>query len=681
MDLSRLLAPTSVAVVGATDRPGSYGGAALRNLLEAGFAGRLIGVNPGRSAVLGVPCVSSLADLGGPVDAVVVATPADTVPDVLDQAGALGCGGAIVFAAEFAETGRTDRQDALVSAAARHVLPVIGPNANGAVCLHSRAPMWGDTVRTGPPGSVAFVSQSGNLGVLALASRRGLDWHTVVSVGNSAVVDATAVLHHLADAPDVRSVALYLEDDGDGSRWAQALAACADHGTRVAVLKAGHSAAGAAAGGAHTAAVAGDHRVFEALVREAGSAWCHDPHELFETAKALAAPRPARAGGLAVVTCSGGDAVTAADDAERLGVPLAAFSDDTVVRLQRLLPPGVVVTNPLDHTNALWDDTQRITALVDALADDPGVAQVLYVQDTPHDLPDDVAAEWARTRDGVVLAAPGTPRAVVAALPELMPEDVAESLTARGVIPFLGISEALKALHANAAPPADAARLRAVAGAAAGSRHAPGDWLSEHEGKRLLARHGVPVPRGATAATVDDAVATAAALGGPVAVKLSHAGIQHKSDLGGLALDLTEPDAVAAAATRILALDPDGEVLVEAMGEAGVELLVSVSRDGVVPHLVVGLGGIWTELVDDVTILPLPVDAAAVRDGLMRLRGASLLTGGRGGGALDVDAAAALAVAAAEAFHSERLSLVELNPVIVTATGALAVDAVVRRQA
>ena len=678
MDLSRLLAPASVAVVGATDRPGSYGRAAVANLVQAGFPGRVVGVNPRRDEVLGVACVPTLGDLDEPVDAVVVATPADTVAGLIDTAGAMGCGGAVVFAAEFAETGRHDRQAALVAAAERHSLPVIGPNGNGVVAVHHRAPLWGDGVDLGRPGAVALVSQSGNLGVTALASRRGLDWHTVVSVGNSAVVDSAAVLSHLAHADGVRSVALYLEEDGDGAGWADAFASCADNGVRVAVLKAGHSAAGAAAGGAHTAAVAGDHRVFAALVREAGGAWCHDPHELLETAKMLAGPAPRRAGGLAVVTCSGGDAVTAADEAERLGVRLGDFGDATVDRLRDLLPEGVVVTNPLDHTNALWDDTPRLRTLIEAMADDDDVNQVLYVQDTPHDLDPVGAAEWAATRDGIVDARTDAPRAVVSTLPELMPEEVAESLTARGVTPLLGVTAALQALRANAAQPADADRLRAIGATATGTAD-PGGWLAEHAGKLLVAAHGVRVPRGQVVDTAAAAVAAAVTLAGPVAVKVSHTDVQHKSEVGGLELGLVAPTAVAAAADRMLGLRPGAQVLVEEMGSPGVEVLVSVSRDGVVPHLVVGLGGIWTELLDDVEIVPLPVDRQRVREALLRLRGSGLLTGTRGRGAADLDAVADLAVAAAEALLSERLTLVELNPVIATPDGAVAVDAVVRR--
>lgn len=681
MQLDRLFSPASIAVVGATDRPGSYGNAALSNLLRAGFRGQLVGIHPSRASVHGVSCLPSLYDLreaSGPVDAVVVATPADTVPEVLRQAGATGCGGAVVFAAEFAETGRTDRQEALVAASREHALPVIGPNANGIVAAHARAPMWGDTVQLRSSGGVALITQSGNLGVVALASRRGIGWHTVVSVGNSAVVDAADALRQLATTDGVRSVALYLEGDGDGARWAKAFAVCAEHDVRVAVLKAGRSEAGAAAGGAHTAAVAGDHRIFAALVAEAGGAWCHDPHELLETAKTLATPRPSRSGGLAVVTCSGGDSVITADEADRLGVPLAPLTESTRVQLADLLPDGVVVTNPLDHTNMLWADTDRVRAMVEILAADPDVGQVLYVQDIPADLSESDAAEWQATRDGLVTAqVPGTGKAVASGLPELMPEGVAEALGSQGVPAIGGIPTALSALRARAVPAADPTRLHAIA--AASDEHRPGAWLSEHDGKQLLASHGVVVPASEVARTPTEAVTAAEQLGTPVALKVNHADIRHKTELGGVLLGLSDPGRIAVAAEQLLALREDATVLVEAMVEPGVEMLVSATRDGVVPALVIGAGGTWTELLDDVVVVPLPAGADEVHAALRQLRSHPLLSGARRRPPAAIGALCDLAASVGSALLSERLTLVELNPVIVSATTAVAADAVVRR--
>lgn len=678
MKLDRLFRPASIAVVGATDRPGSYGNAVVSNLLAAGFAGRLVGVHPTRAQVHGVSCVPTLGDIGASVDAVVIATPADSVPSLLHTAGLLGCGGAVVFASDFAETGRTDRQDALVAAAVTHALPVIGPNANGIVAVGSRAPMWGDNVNVGAAGGVALITQSGNLGVVALASHRGIAWHTVVSVGNSAVVDASDALGSLARADGVRSVALYLEGDGDGARWAEALARCVENDVRVAVLKAGRSAAGAAAGGAHTAAVAGDHQIFAALVAEAGGAWCHDPHELLETAKLLATPRPTTRGGLAVVTCSGGDSVITADEADRLNVPLADFTHHTREALGALLPDGVVITNPLDHTNMLWADTPRVRAVVETLAADPGVSQILYVQDTPPDLASSDAAEWKATRDGLVTAEiPGVGRAVASGLPELMPAPVAESLAADGVTALAGIPTALAALKAHTLSPRSARTLRAIAAATTAAN--PGRRLAEHEGKALLAARGVPVPLGAAVSSPEAAVRAAAELGCPVAMKISHVDVQHKTDVGGVVLNLTDPRQISVAAEQLLALHPGCLVLVEQMVAPGVEMLVSATRDGVVPSLVIGTGGIWTELLQDVVVLPLPTDADRVAQALRELRSFPMLSGGRGRLPLAVDALCTLAAAVGDALVEDSLSLIELNPVIVSDTAAVAVDAVVRR--
>ncbi len=243
------------------------------------------GVHPTRRRVHGRTCVPTVADLPEPVDAVVVAIPAAGVPEVIEQAGARGCGGAVVYAAGFGETPDGQRLEAaLRTAAHRHDLPVCGPNCDGIVAFHDRAALWGDALVPAEAGHVAVVSQSGNVAVNALAARRGLRLHTVVSCGNQAVVDAGDWLHALAQREGVRSVALFLESDGDGARLCEALALCADAGIGVAVLKVGASAAGASAAAAHTGAVAGDHAAFRALVQEAGAAW------------AARRPRAARAG-------------------------------------------------------------------------------------------------------------------------------------------------------------------------------------------------------------------------------------------------------------------------------------------------------------------------------------------------------------------------------------------------
>jgi acetyltransferase len=206
-----------------------------------------------------------------------------------------------------------------------------------------------------------------------------------------------------------------------------------------------------------------------------------------------------------------------------------------------------------------------------------------------------------------------------------------------------------------------------------------GGWLAEHEGKNLLAKYGVTVPNGQAVGSASAAVSVAGSLAAPVAMKISHADVQHKSDVGGVVLGLTDPERISVAADQLLAIKPNGVVLVEAMAEPGIEVLVSATRDGVVPSLVIGTGGIWTEVLQDVAVIPLPAEPARIELALRSLRSWPMLGGGRGQQSLAVAALCELAAATGSALLAEPLSLVELNPVIVSASEAVAVDAVVRR--
>ena len=695
-----------MAVVGATERGDTYGSQTIINLAAAGFPGEVWGVNPGRASAHGVTCVPTLSDLPAVPDAVVIATPAATVPALVDEAGALGCGGAVVFAAGFREApaGATLESE-LRTAAVRHSLPVCGPNCDGLISLHSRAALWGDALARVEPGHVGLISQSGNVVVNALGTRRGLRLHTAISSGNQTVVSTADWLAHLATEPELRSVALMVEDAGDGAALCEALAACADAGIGVAILKVGASAVGAAAAAAHTGALAGDHRVFRALAREAGAAWADDVHELLELAKALAVRggRP-RGRGLGILTCSGGDSGLGADEAERLGLELPAFAPPTQAALEAKLPAAATIANPLDYTAQVWGDREWERDMVALVAADPNVDHVLVFYDHPPGLDGASAVGWQAVEDGILdgAAASPVPVIVAATLPELLDDAAAWRFAEAGVPAVAGLRSGLSCAAALQAPPADAARLREMAAAprpptangtppsaaddgapataisespataiarppVAANGSAPrGRWIAEHEVKDLLRAASVPVVPGRVVAGEDDAVAALAELGGPVAVKLSSPEIQHKAAVGALALDLAaEPDVRAA----VRSLAADGAVLVECMAAPGVELIVSVRRDAVVPALMIGLGGSLAEVLDDVAVVPLPADEHRVLAALTTLRGAALLRGA------DLPAAARLAAALTEL---PGLELVECNPVLVHPEGAVVVDAVAK---
>lgn len=696
--LSRLLEPHSIAVVGANDRPDSYGDTMLRNLERLGFDGHVWGVNPNRERVRDVKCFPTIEDLPSPVDALAVAIPAAGVPGVLRSAGRTGCGGAVVVSAGFGEveSGRGLEQE-LREAAAESGMPVCGPNGNGIVNFAARAALWGDSVQPLQAGAVGLISQSGNVAVNALGSHRAIGFHTVVSTGNQAVLDASDWLAALCERDGIRSIGLFLESDGDGPRLAEALACCAEREIRVAVLKVGSSAAGAGAAAAHTGALAGDQRVFRSLIEDAGAAWARDPHELLELSRVLAEPRarPRGDGGLAVLTCSGGDSGIAADEAERLGIELPPLGEATRDRLRELLPDAATVGNPLDYTSLIWAETERLRDIVATTGDDPAIDQLLIFHDTPQDLSDEAVESWKLTRDG--LAAGGRQSAAAplfsSTLPDLISEEIIHELAAEGTASVCGLATAMVCALGLRARSVGAERLRAIAAAAELVPHDPepgppraegvGAWLGELRSKELLQGAGIPTPEGRSVADAGECLTAAMELGWPVALKLSAPSIQHKSEIGAMQLGITEMPALLTAFERISRLpeaDAGGAaILIERMSDPGVELLLAARSDAVVPALVVGLGGVWTEALDDVAVIPLPASPERVAEALLGLRGSALLTGARGGPPVDLDAIAAAASRCGNLLIDERLELVEVNPLIAGPDGCVAVDAVVKR--
>ncbi|GAB1822522.1 acetate--CoA ligase family protein [Herbidospora sp. RD11066] len=670
----RLLAPRSVAVVGASTRPGSYGNQAVANLVTAGFPGPVYGVHPTAREVHGVSCVPTIGDLPIAPDALVIATPAATVPALLRQAGERGCGGAVVLAAGFAEIpeGR-GLQEELRQTALTWDLPVCGPNGNGIVSVVGNAPLWGDAYLPRRPGPVALISQSGNVAVNALLSRRALRLHTVISCGNQAVLTASDYLTALAELDGVTSVALYLESEDAG--LPEALALAAERGIRVAVLKAGSSEQGAAAAGAHTGAVAGDHRVLRALIEEAGGAWARNPHELLELAKALSSTKKHdtlwnNRTGVLVVTCSGGDAAIAADEAARLKVPLPTLSAVTTEALKGLLPGTATATNPLDYTAVIFGETRRTADIITAAGSDPSIGVLLAYYDRPETLDPEQEEMWDAALNGITQAADNLdiPVVVAATLPDLMPEATAEHLTDLGVVPVAGLTEGLICANAMTARP-DPRRLRAIADYSRHTQHAPAEvqytWLREVEGKAHLKAHGIAVPEGGIADDLAQAEALLQKLG-TVVVKVDSADVRHKAAHGGVILGVSTPRDLERALRQI-----PPPVLIEEMLPQGVEVMVSVRYDAVTPVVVIALGGAWVEVFDDAAVIPLPITPERVAENVQKLKAARLIP--------DITTLARTAVAIAGMTLREGFVFAEVNPVILRGRTATAVDAVMRR--
>ena len=717
VDLTALLHPRSIAVVGATERPGAYGDATLRNLAALGFPGPVWAVHPTRREVHGRPCVPALEDLPEPVDAVAVAIPAPGVPAVVRAARARGCGAAVVFAAGFAESGGRALQDELRAAAGD--MPLLGPNCDGLVAFHARAALWGDALRPRPAGRVALISQSGNVAVNALSVDRGLRFHTVASVGNQALIAAADLLAALVEEPEVGSVALFLESDGDGAALATALARAAERGIGVAVLKVGATAAGATAAAAHTGAVAGDQRVFRALVEEAGGAWAEDVHDLLELAKALAVPgarigRAGRRGAAdgrrprAAGPSAARRAAPAAHPATRPRAAAPGSVSSPAPAATRASPPtpraGSGCGFPCSgrrprprsppccrgrRRSPTRSTTRRscgasASASRDWSAPSGAIpASTSCCCSTTSRATSSPRCGRAGTRSGMGSPtgppASGRRRSSPPPCPSCCPTPWPRT-SSRAASPRSPVSA-----PRSPAPPRCNGRRATRSGCGRSRRPPPaaradgtGPWLDEAAAKALVRAQGVPVTAGAVVTEPEAAVAAADALRGPVAVKSNGPGLRHKSEAGAVVLGVSGADAVRAAYARVAAAGGE-PVIVEAMAPEGVEVLVAARRDAVVPVLVVGLGGVWTELLDDVAIVPLPASPERVEAALRSLRGAGRLLGARGRPPVDLAALARLAAAAGDVLLSEPLTLLELNPVIAGPAGAVAVDAVARR--
>jgi acyl-CoA synthetase (NDP forming) len=676
MRLQRLLDPRSIAFIG-----GGECAIAIERTRALGFEGRLWAVNPRRPQLGGVPTVASVADIDGTPDAAFVALPRAITPAAVAALRALGCGGAVIYAAGFAETGDLDRQRALLDAA--DGMPLLGPNCYGFINAMARVALWPDEHALTPiERGVAIVTQSGNIGCNLTMLRRGLPVAALLTLGNQADVDIAAAVDALAPDPRITAIGLHVEGLRDPTAFAAAAALAQAARKPVVVLKTGRSPQGARIAMSHTASLAGEDRICEALFERYGVARVPTLSALVETLKLLHFGGPTTGRRLVSLSCSGGEAALVADLAPAHSLSFPPFDDAAAQRVGATLNDLVHIDNPLDYHTFIWNQSAALTNTF-AAAMSGGFDVAMLILDTPtHPAmkPDSwelTARAWAAAQQQV-----GARAAVVATLPEGMPPALADGLGAAGIAPLIGIEDALQAFAAAAAigerHAQPVAALPWPPGPTAGTT---GRVLRESEAKTLLARHGLVVPVAAEC-TLADAPQLAARIGFPVVLKISDDTIAHKSDVGGVALDLRSPDDVATAAARMA---PLGErVLVEQMvGGAVAELIVGVVRD---PQsgfaLLVGAGGVLAELLTDSVTVLLPTTRDDLERAVRRLRVWTLVEGHRGRrGDPGAVLRALLAVAEFAAAHRDRLLELDVNPLLVLPDRAVAVDALIKMTA
>ncbi|HEX7875794.1 MAG TPA: acetate--CoA ligase family protein [Sphingobium sp.] len=690
--IRRLLRPRSVAVVGASDKPGALGASVLGNLDRNGFAGDVWPINPKREYIGARRCLPSVEALPEGVDVAVLAIPQPAVLDAVRGLAARGCGAAVIFSAGFAEGGPEGlaQQAEIARIAAQSGMVIEGPNCLGMVNHVDGVPLTFVETEIAPPAgrrAIGVVSQSGAMAAVLCTTMqaRELALSFSVSTGNEAASGVEDYVDWLVDEPNTHVIAMIVEQFRAPRHFLAAARRAHAAGKRIVLLHPGKSSAARESAATHTGAMAGDYKLMRAKVERAGVVFAETLEELGDIAEILVRCPPLRCPDLAVMGESGAFKALTLDLAEEQGLSLAALDDAGAPALRAALPPFVPVSNPLDITAQGLSQPEIYTNTLDALFDDERVGGIVA---------------------GIIQGDPVTSRIKVPAiLRSIDGRDRAKPLIFAGLDEGAGIpAEFIAALRGQGAPwfPSAERAFRALARIGAAARRdltdaspAPlpvpglareGGMVPEYRAKQLLGPLGLAFPQGRFAACAQDAVGVAEEIGYPVAMKAQAAALGHKSDAGGVILNLADADAVRAAWDRIYAsvsaydaaILLDG-VLIEKMGRRGVEMIVGARNDpewG--PVILAGFGGVTAEILQDVRLITPDMSEDAIVGELMQLKSAALLRGYRGSPALDIGALAAMIRRIAGILIAEpRLREIDLNPVILhpQGDGAVALDA------
>jgi acetyltransferase len=697
--LQPLLAPRSVALVGATEREGALGRIVWQNLAAGGLRGGLYPVNLKHRSVFGAAVARRLQDLPAPVDLAVIVTPAASVPGVIEDAARRGIKAAVVLSSGFGESGPEGRklQQEMLAAAKRGGVRVLGPNCLG--LMRTDAGLNATFARTpARPGRLALVSQSGAVctAILDWAHHALVGFTSVVSLGGAADVDFGEILDFLVADPQTDAILLYIEGIHDARRFMSALRV-ASRVKPVVALKVGRYASGSRAASSHTGALVGSDAVFDAALRRGGTVRVKTYTQLFAAARILSSPRMPEGERLAILTNGGGPGVMAADSASENGVPLAQLSEETIKMLDAKLPTQWSRGNPVD----LIGDAPagRFGEATAAVLADPGVDALLAMY-SPVAVTDPAQAARA-----VGEASKASRKPVLAAwLGDIGPNESQANLETYGIPNFYTPENAVEAfsflcayrrnqaqlMQAPAAlarhadePPPDLATAAAIRDAALGEGRT---LLSEHEAKRLLAAFGIPVPQSIVCQGKEEAVAAARSIGFPAVLKIHSRDISHKTDVGGVRLNLQNAEMVASAfedmMRHVKTLRPDARIegaVVQPMLRFpnAREVLVGVATDAVFgPVISFGAGGIAVEAVRDTALALPPLNAVLAREQMARTRVHRLLEGYR-----DVPAASLEALVAVLLGVSRMVCMLpwlaemDLNPVLAHPGGAVVADA------
>lgn len=688
--ISALLAPRSVAVIGASSDPARIGGRPIATMLAAGFQGRILPVNPTRDTIQGLPCYPSVSALPETPDAALIAVAARDVAGVVEDLGRLGCKTATLFSSGFAEVDETGRQeqDRILDIARGYGMRILGPNTLGVFNVNHRYfGTFSSSLEGGLPlpGNIGIASQSGAFGahLAVIARNRGLGASVLIATGNEADITVGEAIGWMAESDEIDVICAYLEGINSPRSLLEGLEAARAARKPVIVFKAGRSAIGAHAAASHTASLTGDALVADTILRAHGAILVRDSEQLMDVAYVARQRIQPRSATLGFVTVSGGAGIVASDEAEAIGFAMPPMPADVQAELKALMPISTP-TNPLDCTAQALNQPDLFEQFTRAALDRGGYGAVIcfmtYVAGSPSLAPTILKSMAPLRKDFpdrlIVICGIG-------------PDEIMGDYEKAGFLVFADPSRAVRALHAVAGLDAVFTSPRPAAPAPLIVPALPDNTPDEVEAKRLLTGVGIAIAPERAATTVEEAVVAANEIGYPVVLKILSPGILHKSDIGGVKLNIRDPEAVRGAHAEIMAAAaaraPDARItgiLVARQMTGGVECFMGINRDPTFgPVAVFGLGGIFVEILNDVAVRQCPFGEAAAREMILSIRASAILEGARGRPPADVAALAAMlsclsrfAMAAGPELRS-----VDLNPVLALpqGQGAFALDAVV----
>ena len=691
-DLDALFKPRSVAVVGASPAEGKVGRVILENIIRSGFSGRIYAVNPRHEEVLGIPCYPSVMAIPETPQLVIIAVPAPVVEEILEDCGRKGVEAAVIVSAGFKETGGEgyEREISLRKTAERYGIRVLGPNCLGVA--DTSTPLNATFAADPPsPGKVAFVSQSGALCTAALswANENHFGFSRFVSLGNKMDLDESHVLEALEEDDNTAVVAAYLEGIADGSRFLQ-VASSITKRIPVIVFKAGTTQAGARAVSSHTGTLAGSERAYTAAFRKCGILRAETVEELFQLSRGFAYRKPPGGDRVAIITNAGGPGIITSDAVERSGLHLASFKEETIGKLRAGLPPAANLYNPVDVLGDARED--RYDLALGAVLQDPGVDSVVVIL-TPQAM-----TKVRETAAVVARHASNTPKTVLAVFMGGKGAEEAEEILRSGGVPnFRFPEDAVRVLvrmreyarskeEAFSAPLEFAVDREKVRKILENFSSRGRKELVEVESNEILKAYGIPVARSILATNLEECIRAGRSIGYPVVAKIASPHILHKTDVGGVVVNITNTDELINAYERINAnvrrLFPDAEIwgiLVQEMLPPSKELIIGVNRDPQFgPLVMVGLGGIFVEVLKDVSFRLAPLAREEAWSMLQELKSYWLLKGVRGEPQSDMESAVEVILRVSQlACDFTQIAEMDINPlrVMEKGRGCVAVDA------